>query len=1625
MSIFTRLPAASLSCLALLAATPAVLAADDAPPALKIEGISVSAEQADPEACFAFNHPLEARPAAELTPFLAGADGSSLTGRINGHELCVTGLGHGTSTTVTIREGLTGAGQARLTDTLTRDVTIPDRAPQLFLPSSGSVLPAAGPLGIPVRTVNMDELSARLVRLHPDNLSNSLDSIMLNQDEGTWRANDIANDQGEEIWSGKIDLADTPRNTDHSALLPLKEMAGDLQPGAYLLVVRGAKRTPVEYEWRDLITQTQWVIVTDIGLTAIKGEDGLNILARSLETGGTRPRLSVELRGQNDKVLGTATTDIHGRAKFAPELLTGKGGNRPRSIHARQGSDFAILDIDTSAIDLTRLGVEGGDPVKDLDLHLFAERGIWRAGETVYLTGLLRNRTGAALSDSLPVSLKLLRPDGQEFSRHTLQPSHGGAVSLDIELPPTAPAGSWQVTAHLGQDGPEIGRLVLPVRDFQPPRLAIDLTADDGPVKPGDMLSATVQADYFHGAAGAGLSVSGEFTVTADPKPFAGAWEGTIFGVSSEDVADIRAPIDGGKTDATGKATLSAPVPDLVDVTTPLQYTLMAEVTDIDGRPARKTLSRPFVRDGQYLGIKPGFEDRAPANQPAEFGLVLVDQDGTAQPGQKLDWAVRELRYDWLWSRDQGRWQWQRVTRRGLGAELARGSADSADGLVTISTPALDWGSYELEVFNPTTGAIAAHEFSSGWSRLANDNDTPEQIRVEVDQSGSTDDTIRAFIKPPFAAEVTLMLTDGRTHSMTRREVPAEGAFVEVPKGSLARPGGWLMAMGWRGFGPEQQGQFLPRRAMGADWVEHDTASARLSVNLTANPVLRPRETATVTLNVEGLEDGETAHAVVMAVDEGVLRMTRHKGPGILSHYLDPRRPDLSLHDYGGRLIDAAGLDFARLKQGGDEEDMLLEGRAVADQLTGLPVRAYQVVALSSGPVTVGADGQATIQFDMPDVNTGLRLNAAVWTPERLGEARLDVKLRDPVLVELTRPRFMSPGDIADVSLALNLADGAAGNYSANLTTDGPLVVDPSTVSFGTVETGASILQPVTLSASGGIGAGKVTVSLTGPDGFTLTRNFDLGVRPASPLVTERRSQVMVQGQSSRLDPAQYADRFVPGTLTADLTLSGLPDFGSKALLRSLSRYPYGCTEQTTSKAMPLLVYADRAGEYGLPDQAVTRARVQGAISSLSARQSSDGSFGIWNNRSDGNIWLTSYVLDFLTRAQDDGFVVPSAMMERAQNFLGRRAFSEDRNEPEDYAATAYAAQVLAASGRTDLLSLDRLRWWADARGAIMPGTLAPAQLGRALVALGDESRAQRLFDQALGSSRDGKLWLADYGSSLRDRAAVLTLAAESGVVDSARLAGLAVSLDRDASRRQWLSTQEKSWLLLAARSLADTDNAAEFSLNGTAMTLEGGDRLSRRLVAGDDALMARNTGQSQLVSSLAVTGIPLRPLPEASNGYQITRRLFTPSGEPITGNSYTRGQQIVVVIDAQLTDLSTLRESLIVDLLPAGLEPEVVALSPDQPGYDWLAKSNLGLSEDSKGERVYLATPRHRELRDDRYVAAIQMGQWQPKLRLAYQLRAVTPGTFTAPGVLVEDMYAPERHARSEARTVVVTDAE
>src|SRR4051812_3660916 len=967
---------------------------------------TVDSDGATPRACFQFSEELAKR--VDFSPFvaLAGTDKPALSSESK--QLCVEGLKHGERYNINLRAGMPSQVKESLPKSAEFNIYVRDRKPFVRFTGKAYVLPRTGQRGIPLVSVNTPAVNVDVFRIGDRNL---LNTVIDGDFQGTlnrYELNSLGDERGVKVWSGELATA-TTLNQDVTTAFPVDQALGDLQPGVY--VMTAAPKNPGSQD--DSSLATQWFIVSDMGVTAFSGNDGVHVFVNSLASTEPVAHAEVRLIARNNEILATRKTDDAGHVLFEAGLARGEGGLSPAMVTITgEKADYAFLSLKTSAFDLSDRGVAGREAPTGADAFVYAERGVYRSNETVFLTALLRDAQGNALTGS-PLTLVVERPDGVEYRRAMLPDQGAGGRSLAVALNSAVPAGTYRVRAFTDPKGASVGETTFMVEDYIPERLEFDLSSKDKLIKAEAPVEVKVDGHFLYGAPASALQLEGDMLVTkAEGRP---GFPGYQFGVADgETASNERTPIEElPETDDKGTATFPVSLPKPPSSTQPQEAQIFIRMAESGGRAVERRLTLPVAPAASQIGVKPSFSVDLGEGEKADFDVVFVAPDGKTLARSGLHYELLKIESRYQWYRQNSSWDYEPVKST---SRVADGNINvAADKPARISlTP--QTGRYRLEVKSADAdGPITSVQFDVGWYSEGS-ADTPDLLETSVDkpeyQSG---DTLVVSVNARTAGRLSINVLGDRLLTTQSVDVKEGTAQVKIPVGMDWGTGAYVVATLRRPL--DAAAQRMPGRAIGLKWFGIDKKARSLAVTLLPPALVRPNTTLKLPVKLGGLNPGEDAKIVVAAVDVGILNLTNYKAPAPEDYYLGHRRMTSEIRDLYGQLIDGMQGTRGQLRTGGD---------AAGAELQGSPP-TQKPLALYSGIVTVAADGSAEIAFEIPEFAGTARVMAVGWAPTKLGPAPPDVTVGGPGGLTAAPPRFLLQGGKGTMSMGLDKREGAGG----------------------------------------------------------------------------------------------------------------------------------------------------------------------------------------------------------------------------------------------------------------------------------------------------------------------------------------------------------------------------------------------------------------------------------------------------------------------------------------------------------------------------------------------------------------------------------------------------------------------
>ncbi len=1504
-----------------------------------------------------------------------------------------------------------------------------DLPPSLALPA-GPVLLEAGHAALPIRGRNLRDAEAHVYGF--DSVEAWLSAARQDLAQGC-----AALPEARRLTSRRVAV---PRaaNTTHALQVALDDL-----PGARFACVdvtatgTGSERTAGRTSASALVQTTA------LGVTA-KLSDGAALAWVTRLSDGQPLAAAVALHGQDGQPVSQAAAGEDGVARLdGRALLTRTGPETPGWLVARAGDEITALPVKQGQLaEPWQFGLRGdaGGP-RPLSASVFTERGVYRPGETAHLQVIVRDAETRRVPRDRTVRVMVKDPADKDVLDQPLTLDAFGTAHLELPLGDEAPVGRWSVEVT---QGARVATHRFQVEEYRVPTFEVKVAAPAAGWALGAEVQAAIEGRYLHGGDLAGRQV--DWTLTRTPEAFeAAAFPRYVFGDASRGAVPEALTHGAARLDGQGRLTVAFK-PDQAPEVGPMRYQLEARVTDVDRQAYAGRLSRVVHPTAFYLGMARPLRHVLPAGETVEIPVAAVSPEGAPVAGVKAEVVLERTRWDSVArvvtddagqervervsQQDQQIVQRCRVVTKATGARCRFTLSEA--GSYQVRARATDPARRPVEArFN----LVATGSGVAAWPRFEH-----ERVEVIADKAAYLPgETARLTVQSPWPSARALVTVE-RDGVLEHRvqALSGDAPAIEVPVTAALVPNAFVSVTLLKGrtAPPGRNGLDLGAPALRLGYAALSVAPAphRLAVEVTPGArVAAPGDTLPVELAVTDAQGRPAAgQAVVMVVDEAVLGLTGMKTPDPVAGLFRPEALGVRTAESRLELPAARRARHDLLFPGGDGEDFDEEGEADGARAPVELRNLFQSTAFYAPAVAVGADGRARVDVTLPDNLTSYRVMAVVvdaGTASGSADARVTVK--KPLMVSPVLPRFVHPGDRLRVGAQLFNGTAEPGEVTVRATLTGLTTpAGQTTVTLPVVmapANGSALLElPVEVAALTAPGRGEARLRLEARMGAVAD-----AVEVTLPVLNPgSKRRTVVQRQVAGREQVEVelpADR-QPGTARLEVVVSSTMLSELKDAVGYLMDYPYGCIEQTTSTAYPLVMLRDLLPDMGVTvDLADLQKFSEAGVKRLLSFQTTSGGLSYWPGEDTPHAFGTAFGLTALIEAKRRGYDVPNDALAKMADYLeaqlrqGAITGEMPHGGMADGDTRAFFAMTLGRLGRPQHATISAL--W-DRRAQLTPFGLSFLGVAAAELPSGDQGllepimaevhrRAKQTSDEAWYEGEPGRGY--SMGSPLRTHAAAL-LASSTSTPARAVTRKLLLGLLNRKQGGLWGNTQENVFGIMAVAALAssrEADGAPALALevNGRAVAereLEAVTPRVRRLSLTDaqlDGAAGRPAAQRVTVQGrgdrpLYVTvraeyEVQLTPANRAAHGrgFTVERVYETLDGQPLTG-PLALGS--LVRVRLRVTTPDKRNYVALDDRLPAGLE----ALNANLATTETVAQGPL---TDAVARGLQVLS--YSELRDARvmfFVNDLPPGTTE----YVYVARATTPGRFLRPAATVEAMY-------------------
>ena len=1546
------------------------------------------------------------------------------------------GLEPGMSITVTLKPGLVDSSGRVLQEELSRTMVVGDREPSVRFAERGSFLTPEYGTRVGLSMVNVDKVTVTLRRQYDNNMP-----FMTVTPE--YQAREMMRNIGfkEFTVSGK-------KNEVLRRAVDIEELAKG-KHGVFFLTVRGYKAekdSRGNTDYSSTSTSERLVVLSDIGVTARQFPSGITVFAAGISSAKPLPGAQVKVYSASNQLIAQGETAADGIFKVSraepwdPQL-------RPNVVTVSTGtgdnSDLTFLPLDYSTTIEQTDSASRSYLDKGYEAFLYTPRGVFRPGETVDVKAFVRDADHMPPAP-FPVLFRIVSSRGLEMARGSATLSGEGGADFSFALPKSAPTGTYY--AHLeipGQKGTEIGQVEFSVEDFVPPRLEVQVTPKAESLLAGSTLPVNLSGQYLFGAPGSDLKF--ELGYKATPKAFTPTgWDGYVFGdMEREFTSQLNLKYITGELKADGTIDVDFKAPSDWQPPSLLQVLLVGGVQEDGGRWVAQTNTFTYFPTPYLLGLKAQDEALAPG-KAGIIKVAAVDPAGKAVESGTLSAEVFLVQGNWHTVYRNGRYVYTWDER--LIPQVKR-TVTTKDGQGELSFTPAQYGRYLVRMATQDGKIVGSRRISAwGSGGTAADDGTGRMDTVELSFDKSeyrTGEVAKLSVKAPYAG--TLLLGVERGAQLSTRVIPMDkpATVVEIPVTQGMDPNVTVSA--W---------VFRPVKAENKEWYAHRAHGIIPLVLAKAPHILKveaqtpERAAPSKPLSIPFVVKDEKGNPVegefsVALIDEGILSLTTFKTPDPVEYFMARRRFVGETYDAYDALLRPEAKATALLKAGGDGS---------ADYQGSLSTQQIFLTAYLP-TVRTDASGQAVANFDIPEYSGKGRLMIVGSSKNLFASAASPVRFARDVVVEASAPRAVAPGDSFEVSLKAFVLPGSGkqvdGTANIKVTATGPLTLSGNVKAAIPLASGAGAKAPASHSISvraeaqneSGVATITIAVDVPGRADLAFTKTVEVVVRPPYPRTSVVKTALIESGSENLYVPGKW----LKGSVKTSFSIDKSPVLAVLPALDYLREYPYGCLEQTTSRAWPYLTLASvqKALHPEVDETANTKGVLSDAVGRITSMQTSDGGFAMWPGYSNADPWKSVNATFFLLEAKAQ-VPVSKSTLDRSlayMRFLLAAPEEHIGNTAYAYSTKAYAAFVLTRAGEAPLGWMQNLtehedKMWPSGRIFLAAAKALKAGNPKALQALDEKRMALKTSALKYNESME---------STLRNQS--LRLYAWSLVApDDKETLRLCVDVAERIAKSRWFTTQDAGMAALALGTFLEKTGGtgsgytAEIKVAGkTLANLEKGERLvlsGNKLPLGADGspadVQVTVGGEGHAYCVYSVRGVPYEAPAAASSNLVIYRVWKDANGKVIDlgkgATSIKKGDRITV--ELTLKPKFGVANVVLSDLLPGGMEVENPRLksAANAAQSDSASSNSNGRSneendgegdsdgesaEESSGNGMYL------DLREDRLL--VFFDRLDEETTYSYTMRAVTKGTFTLPPLAAEGMYAPDVNAITSSALLLI----
>lgn len=1293
--------------------------------------------------------------------------------------------------------------------------------------------------------------------------------------------------------------------------------------------------------------------------------------------------------------IGSGKTDANGFLELEVKGV-------PFAVVASQGEHKTYLRvIEGEENSTSRFDVGGKEIKKGLKGFIYGERGVWRPGDTLHISFMLEDKQ-KRIPENHPVSIELYNPRGQFYNKIISTNGINGLYYFQIPTKADDPTGSWNAYVKVG--GTSFHKS-LRIETVKPNRLKINVNLPNNELieTKNNSVPVEISSHWLTGATASSLKTKVELSLSKMNTQFANYSQyifnnpATQFETSKKDVFD-------GSLDALGDVRFNMQIPSSGHAPGMLRANIITRVFEPGGDASINNFTVPLSPFESYVGIN--------LNQPKDkyietdkdhvFDIVTVNPQGKPINRDNLEYKIYRISWSWWWEKQNE--SFESYINNSSYTPVESGYLKTVNGKASfkfrIDYPS--WGRYLVYVKDRDSGHATGGTVFIDWPdwRGRSDKSDPSGITMlsfSIDkESYNVGETATAII--PASADGRALVTFENGSTILQQEwIKLSGKedtkykFTVTPE---MTPNAYLHITLLQ---PHAQAiNDLPIRMFGVIPIFAVDKATVLEPEIKMPDVLRPESEFSVTVSEK---NGKPMTYTLAIVDDGLLDLTNFKTPDPWSEFFTREALGIRTWDMYNDVMGAyTGVYSSLFSTGGDE--MLKQADDKANRFR--PVVKYL------GPFTLKKGGKETHKIQLPMYVGSVRTMIVAGQDGAYGKTEKTTQVRSPLMVLSTLPRVLSINE--EILLPVNVfaMEKSIKNVSVSIETSDNLQLSEKSQSVNFSDIGDKLAY-FRLKVGSKIGKEVIKIkAVSGKD--TTEETIEINVRNPNPVVTKHESKLLSAGETANLNyqlSNQSEENWVK------LEVSRIPSIDISRRFDYLINYEHCCSEQLTSRALPLL-FIPQFKDSDEKEKEMIRKNVQEAIKNLYSRQLSSGGIIYWPGYSHADEWVTSYAGQFLVMAQEKGYDVNSSVISKWKSFQRAAAnnWSTNQNEGEWYRwqsdlIQAYRLYTLALAGSPELGAMNRMKEKENL------SLQARWRLAAAYALAGKEAAANELVFNTKTEVEAYESNNYVYGSYDRDEAMILETLVYLKKDKEAFTQAQKVS--KNLSNQSYFSTQSTAFSLMAMGRLAE-------SLSGSLDFDWSMSEKKQNVIKSNKAIYQTNIPTSPLQGSISIknngsgtiytdvisrTQLLEDTLEPIENNLRITVRYVDLSGKEISIENIKQGSDFIAEVRvANISGTNDYQNLALTHIVPSGWEIYNERMENPDEGNS-TGTNRAGLFD-------------YQDIRDDRVLTYFGLQRNREKV-FPIRLQATYAGKFILPAIHCEAMYDVTVQARTKAGKVSV----